>query len=184
MDSVIGIILAAGGSSRMGCPKALLPLDGAPLILHHIKQLTPVCQQIVVVLGGHVSRIEAVLPERIRQVTNPDWQRTGPAESLLIALSAPIQRAVVTPVDVPPIPASVLEMLLAVGGPAVPQWQEQDGHPVVIDSSTRDVLERGGVLRDALSRATRVAVDWPDTTLNLNTPAQWAAWKRARADRG
>ncbi len=181
MDSVIGIILAAGGSSRMGRPKALLPLDGQPLIHHHIDQLGAVCEAIVVVIGGSAEDIRAVLPGDVGVVLNPDWSVTGPAESLRLALSQPIARAIITPVDVPPAPRPVLDAILASGGPAVPMWQGQDGHPVVIDEATRGSLVSGGLLRDALVGARRVAVDWPDAVANLNRPAQWDAWLSARS---
>ncbi|MFT5680378.1 MAG: CTP:molybdopterin cytidylyltransferase MocA [Myxococcota bacterium] len=183
MDSVTGIILTAGGSSRMGHPKALLDLDSTPLIRHHIRHLSGFCGRIVVVTGRHHAQIAAVLPEGVQVIENPDWAQTGPAESLTLALSAPISRAVVTPVDVPPAPQEVLAALLAVGGPAVPQWQGRDGHPVVIDDGARAILARDGVLRDALVDATRVAVDWPDAVANLNRPEQWSAWLSARAGR-
>ena len=183
MDSVTGIILAAGGSSRMGHPKALLDLDGAPLIHHHIMRLSRFCDRVVVVTGRHRAEIEAVLPSEVVSINNPNWHKTGPAESLLLALHAPCTRAVVTPVDVPPVPAAVLEALLAVSGAAVPQWQGCDGHPVVIDEHAKAVLAAGGVLRDALVSAQRVAVEWPDATANLNRPEQWSAWLRARESR-
>ncbi|MDG1481615.1 MAG: NTP transferase domain-containing protein [Myxococcota bacterium] len=183
MNSVTGIILAAGGSSRMGHPKALLDLDGAPLIRHHINQFSRVCDRIVVVTGRHRAEIEAVLPPEVVAIHNPSWHQTGPAESLLLALREPSTRAVVTPVDVPPVPSAVLDALLAVSGAAVPQWQGRDGHPVVIDRRARAVLAAGGVLRDALVDAQRVAVEWPDATANLNRPEQWSAWLRARDQR-
>ena len=182
MDSTLGIILAAGGSTRMGTPKALLPLDGVPLLHHHIRQLSRGCQRIVVVVGRHRAEIAAATPASIALVENPAWAQTGPAESLLLALSRPHALAVVTPVDVPPVPDAVLDALLEVGGPAVPSHQGQDGHPVIIDHRARAVLESGGTLRAVLRSARRVSVDWPDATRNLNTPAQWSAWRASQGD--
>jgi molybdenum cofactor guanylyltransferase len=43
------IILAGGRSSRMGSPKALLPFDGEPLIVHIVRRLQPLFGNIVVV---------------------------------------------------------------------------------------------------------------------------------------
>ena len=44
-----GIILAGGRSSRMGSPKALLPFDGEPLIVHIVRRLESLFSEIVVV---------------------------------------------------------------------------------------------------------------------------------------
>jgi len=44
-----GIVLAGGRSSRMGSPKALLPFDGEPLIVHIVRRLQSLCADIVVV---------------------------------------------------------------------------------------------------------------------------------------
>ena len=181
MSGAIGIILAAGASSRMGRPKALLDVNGRPLIRHHIEGLLGVCERCVVVLGGHADQIRAVLPDTVEIRTNPDWRTSGPAESLLLALDTGVSRAIITPVDVPPAPRAVLEALLSVGGPAVPSWQGQDGHPVVVEAGARAVLTGGGFLRDALVGASRVDVRWSDTILNLNTPGQWSAWIDGRS---
>lgn len=43
------VILAGGRSSRMGTPKALLPFDGEPLIVHLVRKLQPLFSRIVVV---------------------------------------------------------------------------------------------------------------------------------------
>jgi molybdopterin-guanine dinucleotide biosynthesis protein A len=43
------IVLAGGRSSRMGTPKALLPFDGEPLILHIVRRLQPRFDELVVV---------------------------------------------------------------------------------------------------------------------------------------
>jgi molybdenum cofactor guanylyltransferase len=43
------VILAGGRSSRMGRPKALLPFDGEPLIVHLVRRLQPLFERIVVV---------------------------------------------------------------------------------------------------------------------------------------
>ena len=47
-----GIVLAAGGSSRMGHPKALLQLNGQALINAHINALRTHCLELLVVLGN------------------------------------------------------------------------------------------------------------------------------------
>src|SRR5919107_673776 len=50
---VLGVVLAAGGSTRMGRPKQLAELDGRPLLAHVLAALddAPV-DRVVVALGG------------------------------------------------------------------------------------------------------------------------------------
>ncbi|HJU02537.1 MAG TPA: NTP transferase domain-containing protein, partial [Actinomycetes bacterium] len=51
--SVLGVVLAAGGSTRMGRPKQLAELDGRPLLAHVLAAVdqAPV-DRVVVALGG------------------------------------------------------------------------------------------------------------------------------------
>lgn len=44
-----GIVLVGGRSSRIGVPKALLPLAGVPLVRHVVRALAPACDEIVLV---------------------------------------------------------------------------------------------------------------------------------------
>ena len=69
-----GVILAAGGSRRMGEPKQLLPVRGRPLLK---SALAAACDsrldEVVVVLGAHADAIRrSVRLGRARVVVNPD----------------------------------------------------------------------------------------------------------------
>ena len=117
---VHGIILSAGASTRMGRHKALLPVDGVPLLRRHVLSLQGHVDAVTVVLGARAGALAAVVPAGVRVVHNPDWATTGPRESLLAALTGlPAgDQALITPVDVPPAPPSVLSALLAAGAPS------------------------------------------------------------------
>ena len=56
--SVLGVVLAAGGSTRMGRPKQLADLDGRPLLAHVLGAVegAPV-DRVVVALGGAAARV-------------------------------------------------------------------------------------------------------------------------------
>jgi len=54
-----GIVLVGGRSSRIGVPKALLPLAGEPLVRHVVRALAPSCDEIVLVAAP----LEAQPPE-------------------------------------------------------------------------------------------------------------------------
>ena len=175
------VILAAGGSTRMGRAKALLELGQGTLLAAHVAALSAVCGQVSVVVGAHREAVEAEARRCGAQVVfNADWQRTGMADSLRLGLEGLSGAVLVTPVDVPPAPLRVLEAVLAVpGGAAVPTCAGRDQHPVRIDAgAARDRLTTG-TLRDVVAHAARVEVDWPDGARNMNTPAQWRAWRTA-----
>jgi CTP:molybdopterin cytidylyltransferase MocA len=58
MGPVLGVVLAAGGSTRMGRPKQLAELDGRPLLAHVLAALEgdPV-DRVVVALGGAAGEV-------------------------------------------------------------------------------------------------------------------------------
>jgi molybdenum cofactor cytidylyltransferase len=88
------ILLAAGGSRRMGRSKQLLPIEGQPMVryvaeLAHAAPVDPV----VVVLGADAAQIEPVLAGlRVHVAVNPAWT-TGLGSSLRVGLEAVRQRA-------------------------------------------------------------------------------------------
>ena len=93
------IVLAAGESTRMGQPKALLPWGGVPLVRHQVDLLAaqPAINQVVVIVGSLVDEVRAALdgtPARVvanprfREGRAPRWpparvpSRAAPPESL------------------------------------------------------------------------------------------------------
>jgi len=54
---IAGIILAAGASSRMGSPKALLEYRGETFAGRLVRVLSKVCNPVIVVLGYHAAAI-------------------------------------------------------------------------------------------------------------------------------
>ncbi|URL57680.1 nucleotidyltransferase family protein [Luteibacter flocculans] len=97
------VILAAGGSRRLGRPKQLLTRDGETLVARtarHVLATSPM--RTLVVVGAHADAVMAALDTcAVEFVFNPDWE-TGMASSLRIAAAmlADRQRPVlVTVVD-------------------------------------------------------------------------------------
>ncbi len=94
--NTLGILLAAGGSTRFGQSKQLLMWHGQPLIAHTIMQLLAAgCERIAVVLGADAPACrqrceEALEPHSkglaaVTWLLNPDW-KSGQASSLRVAL--------------------------------------------------------------------------------------------------
>jgi CTP:molybdopterin cytidylyltransferase MocA len=136
--TVAGILLAAGGGSRLGRPKALVEIGGQTLAARGADLLrTGGADPIVVVTGA----APVDLP-KVTLVDNPGW-RTGMGSSLIAGLRAlqdqpPSCRAVVVALaDQPLIGAEAVRRLIAAhaaGAPvAVASYGGRPRNPVLID---------------------------------------------------
>jgi CTP:molybdopterin cytidylyltransferase MocA len=127
----------------MGLPKALVEVDGEPLVRRALRALrggglTPV----VVVLGARAADVRAVLPAGVDAVEAADWA-DGMGASLRAGLTAleevVADAAVVHLVDLPGVPAAAVARLVAAGaGPerlARAAYGGRPGHPVLIGRS-------------------------------------------------
>ena len=176
------VILAAGGSQRMGRPKALLELDGRPIVAWHCERLATVADEVVVATGA--ASLASAVPTWARIVHNEAWSTTEPRHSLLLAIAGldPEAEIIATPVDVPPAPANVLEALLAAPADvvaergAVVSYLDVPGHPIRMGAASLHAALRSGTLRDATARALRVPVDWPGAVQTWNTADEWSAF--------
>ena len=75
--AIAGLILAAGASTRMGSPKALLDYGGETFLDRLIGLLAGVCGSVTVVLGYHAAVIHSGI-RRVAQavfVLNPEPSR-------------------------------------------------------------------------------------------------------------
>ncbi len=120
---VAAIILAAGGSTRMGQPKQLIEFQRMPLVVHALRAaLASGAQQVVVVTGAQGDEVAAVVAEwveevdrgRVQIVSNRAWA-TGQASSLSVALAevdAATQAAFFMPVDQPLVRPDLLRRVI------------------------------------------------------------------------
>ena len=179
----VGLVLAAGASSRMGVPKALLPVGGVPLLRLHEAVLATQCGLVRVVLGAFADELDGVLSESAERVRNLHWASTGPRDSILLGLEGLSNDTlvVITPVDVPPVDEPLLCRLLERATPPAAVGHEgQPGHPVLVRAGeARAVLSAGGTLRDVLGEGFTVLEGGSDSLRNLNTPEAWTAWTGA-----
>lgn len=131
------VITAAGRSSRMGRPKALLEWRGLPLLAHQVQSLAGL-RDVVVVLGHEAHAIRPFVPatQNVRVLENDryDLGRTSSLVAGFGALSPHLGAVLVVAVD-QPLSVPVLERLFLLYDPAapiaVPAFQGRRGHPVL-----------------------------------------------------
>jgi molybdenum cofactor cytidylyltransferase len=190
-----GVILAAGRSSRMGRPKAQLPLPGGHTVLSRLVWALSRggVEPIVAVTRGEHS---AALPDwaapaavSLRIIVNPEPDR-GQLSSLqcgLRALDPEAPAALVTLVDVPFVrPATVVDLLAAWHRSHAPLVRlvrgGRHGHPlvmgrVVIDEllGTPDQAAEGArqVIRRYEPDAVELAIGDEGPFLDLDTPEEY-----------
>ena len=142
MGPVLGVVLAAGGSTRMGRPKQLAELDGRPLLAHVLAAVddAPV-DRVVVALGGAADAVlDRVELGRAEPLVVEGWA-AGMGHVLASALARAgddWEAVVVLLGDQPLIPgravARVVEAWRAGAGPMVTAtYDGRPGHPKLFD---------------------------------------------------
>ena len=182
---IAGVILAGGAGQRMGgADKALLMLQGKPLIFHVSQRFAPQVSALAISANGDAARFAALgLP------VLPDAQAKGPLSGLLAgliwatALGADALASV--PVDGPFLPADLVARL-AEGAAAVPALAVAGGRrhavyglwPVGLAPALAAFLAGGAKARvqDFAESVGVVWVEFPDGAAfdNLNTPEDLA----------
>jgi len=180
------VILAAGGSERLGEPKQLIRLHGNALLKRTAdmaQRVTP--DRTVIVIGAKPLRMRMLLRQckgRKRIVTNPRW-RAGMSTSLRRGLKAVPRKAVAVlllAVDQPLLDAAALEALIAAWVrhpqlPAAARYAMRLGVPAIIprrlwraaQAASGDAGARA-ILRRPDTAVT--AVDMPQAALDIDTP--------------
>jgi molybdenum cofactor cytidylyltransferase len=119
---VTGLVLAAGGSKRLGRPKQLLPYGSATL-LDHVLDTARSCDldQLLCVIGGGAETVRAnVNFQKVEVVENPEFGE-GCSSSIAAALGAVDPRSEVLVLmlgDQPGVSADSVRKLLAGRGDA------------------------------------------------------------------
>lgn len=182
---IVGVILAAGSSSRLGRPKQLLPLGDRPVLAHTLAHaVAAALDGLIVVLGHEAAAIRAQIDFGAARVVLNDAYREGQSTSLRIGLEAlPPDTAAALFIlgDQPLIGPAVLDALLAAyretAAPIVmPTYDGQRGNPVVIARALFPALaaitgDQGarGVIRAHAAEVREVPIPGPPPTDDLDT---------------
>ncbi len=190
------VLLAAGGSVRMGRPKQLLPFKGKTLLWHAASEAIAANLGTVVVVTGEMDPLirESLAGLQVSYAYNPDWQK-GIASSIVTGI-----RAALTP---PPGPEAVL--LMVADQPAVTEgllkkiwlnWKEsgkpiaasvydnQAGTPALFaESLFQELLQLEGdtgakrILKKYQEEL--CLLDFPEGGLDIDTPNDYELLKQA-----
>lgn len=190
MTATLGaIVLAAGASSRMGRPKALLPLAGATFVevIHDTLRESGLDPIVVVGRPDLEGPLKRLLPATSVVAINRTPER-GQLSSLLVGLDAlgwP-RAAMVTLVDLPLVRIATVSALVSAwaagGAPLVrPLTRGRHGHPVVMGEPVLAALAGADlhsgakpVIHAFAARALDVDVDDPGTLEDVDTPEDFA----------
>lgn len=187
---IAAVVLAAGGSSRMGRPKQLLVVQGRSLIRNAVESaIAGGCDPVIVVVGANAERVGREIQElRARVVVNSQWGdglassiRRGMSE--LEGLAEEVEAVVLMGSDQPLISSAVVRRLLSAYreredntlAMAACDYADTLGSPALFGKECFDRLgrlagDRGAqvLLRDEPDRVIRVP--WPDGALDVDRP--------------
>lgn len=194
---VAAVILAAGGSTRLGQPKQLLRYHDETLVSHVARITGHIdCSPVVVVTGANASEVEAALKPMsfARPVFNSDWE-TGMGSSIRVGVSAILSVAesfdavLLLVCDQPLVSETLLLRICEAyrdSGRQVVASEYGDiwGVPCLFDqavlpellalsgaSGAKSVIERYRKMGDAIT------VPFPGGAFDVDTPDDWQRWQ-------
>jgi len=188
---ICGIILAAGDSSRMGKPKALLEYRDGTFLESICKTMHAAgIYSVTAVLGAHADEIRKKWHGKHEHaLVNPNPSE-GPLSSVQIALrNMPVYAgaAVVAQVDQPMVSCAVYKSLVETwrknpGSIVIPKFKGKRGNPVLLDAKVWPLCfeappEHSLEWITRHKKVSTVEIDVADETvvMDIDTPEQYAA---------
>jgi molybdenum cofactor cytidylyltransferase len=183
-EFVAGLVLAAGGSKRLGRPKQTLPYRNGTL-LGSVLDCARACgfDQLAVALGGHADEVREQVDLRGTTVVENEAYGEGCSSSIAAALPAIDPRAGVLVLmlgDQPGVGPTVVRTLLARHGEspiAVSRYADGVGHPFAF---RRDLFEELASLQGdkaVWKLIERRAADVVEVTVPGNVPPDVDTWE-------
>lgn len=194
---MVAIILSAGESSRMGSPKALLPMQGISFIERIISELqASKVGMIVVVLGHNAEAIRVKIQHLpVTVVVNQDYAR-GQLSSLCVGLrsleagrtAGTIDGALVHLVDHPFLTASLVDYLIdrfydSQKLVVLPRYKGKRGHPVIFSSRLFAELESTpldqgakAVVHAHRDETLEIEVEDEGVVIDIDTPEEYGRY--------
>jgi molybdenum cofactor cytidylyltransferase len=185
---IIAVVLSAGESSRMGRPKALLPIEGQRFIERIIGVLGQSrVGRTIVVLGHHADQLRGQIEHLpVEVITNPDYHK-GQLSSLQAAIrhikkDDRCDAMLVHLVDHPFIDVALVDALIEGFYQTkklilVPRYKGKRGHPVIFSRELFGELldaplDQGAKAVVNAHRQETLEMEWQDEgiTVDIDTP--------------
>jgi len=176
MDDLVGVVLGAGSSRRLGRPKQTLDFGGESLLSHVMVDIEAAesLKRVYLVLGGGSNEAEASLSLERAEIVRNDSYGSGCASSLLAGLDAAgsCDAVVMLLGDMPGVTADIIDQVMKAWRrsptwAAVTDYRGQLGHPFVFSAEAfADLRQLHGdkavwkiVDKEPSTRVARIAVD-------------------------
>jgi molybdenum cofactor cytidylyltransferase len=183
---ISALLLAAGSSTRMGQPKALLPLQGQPAICRCLTTLLQSSvQEIIVVLGPETEAAATILEDLPIKIIHNTLPRSEMATSVRLGIQAMNPDAVgalISLVDHPLVQPDTLRQLTDKAsdrpeGIIIPTFQGRRGHPTVFPKNSLAEVYQGFNLREIIQRhadkTVYLAVEDEGVVMDMDTPEDY-----------
>jgi molybdopterin-guanine dinucleotide biosynthesis protein A len=191
LTRILGVVLAGGLARRMGGgDKALLPLNGRPMLSVLLERLRPQVAAVAISANGDPARFAAVAPG-VAVLADSIPGHPGPLAGILAgmdhAASLGMGWVLSVPGDTPLVPMDLAARLRAAAAPLAYACSAGQVHPPVavlavsLREDLRGAIEAGeGKVSRWMRRHGGVMVEWAgEPFLNANTPEELAEMARA-----
>jgi molybdenum cofactor cytidylyltransferase len=191
---IIAVVLAAGESSRMGRPKALLPIEGVRFIEKIVNALKSTrVGKTIIVLGHNAEEVRRKIADlSVDVVINPDYKQ-GQLSSLMAAVRSIASSAdagdadgiLVHLVDHPYISPDLVNLMIERFYESkklivIPRYRERRGHPVILskllfEELLATPLDQGAkaVVHAHSSETLEIVTDDEGVTIDIDTPEEY-----------
>jgi molybdenum cofactor cytidylyltransferase len=191
---ISAVILSAGESSRMGQPKALLPIDGVRFIERIVATLKSTrVDEIIAVLGHNAEEMRQKVSDLpVKIVVNPDYKQ-GQLSSLIAAIRSiesgenhhRVDAILVHLVDHPYINVDLVNLMIdrfyeTKQLIVVPRYRGRRGHPVIFSRALfaellAAPLDQGAKTVVHAHRDQTLEIDTEDegVTIDIDTPDEY-----------
>ncbi len=183
---ISALLLAAGSSTRIGQPKALLPLNDTPAILHCLTNLLTIRPlEIVVILGSDSKAASSLLETMSVKVMFNTLPQSDMAKSVRLGFQAMQKQAtgaLICLVDHPLVEAETMKQLVVAAMQAperiiIPTYLERRGHPTLFPRTLLADIYQGFNLREIIGRhpdkVTLLPVEDEGVLLDMDTPQDY-----------
>ena len=137
MIIIYGIVLAGGKASRMNQNKMLLDYDGQPIIYHSVKNMSSVCDKIVIITGEYQVDYTRYFPDDLDIIViYNELHELGMFSSVKKGAMQIDDQCFIIPGDYPLIqPSTYKETLKQKGEIRVPTYKGRKGHPIFLEKN-------------------------------------------------